>query len=88
MNIFPSTSPGPDALARNGRQANPALTQPALAPDIQVQIGRRLVAAYDHVLHQPVPDRFLLLLDELDRKNQGESDGLPDAGPDSRGGST
>ena len=88
MNISPSTSDGPDVLARNGGQALPASQQPALAPDIQVQIGRRLVAAYDHVLHQPVPDRFRLLLDELDRKSQDESDALPDAGPGNKGDST
>src|SRR6202453_3496811 len=38
----------------------------ALAPHVQEQIGRRLAAAYDEVLRQPVPERFLLLLDQLD----------------------
>jgi Anti-sigma factor NepR len=42
---------------------------PSLAPEIQAQIGRRLTAAYDDVLQQPVPDRFRLLLDELDKKS-------------------
>ena len=44
----------------------------ALAPHVQEQIGRRLAAAYDEVLRQPVPERFLLLLDRLD---QGHHDG-------------
>ena len=81
MNISPSTPEGSDGLGRIDGQANPALVPPSLSPDVQVQIGRRLVAAYDHVLHQPVPDRFRLLLDELDRKSQdGSQDASKDAG--------
>ena len=45
-----------------------------LAPDLQAQIGRRLMALYDDVLQQPVPDRFRQLLNELDQKT-----GLPEA---------
>ena len=39
----------------------------ALAPHVQEQIGRQLAAAYDEVLRQPIPERFLLLLDQLDQ---------------------
>lgn len=39
-----------------------------LAPEIQAQIGSRLMAACDDVLHQSVPERFRLLLDQLDAK--------------------
>lgn len=42
-----------------------------LAFDIQSQIGRQLQAVYDEVLHEPVPDRFLKLLQDLDRKKGG-----------------
>ena len=45
----------------------------ALAPLIQAQIGSRLVAVYNEVLHQPVPDRFRQLLDELDAKTSGKA---------------
>ena len=38
----------------------------ALAPHVQEQIGRRLAAAYDEILRQPIPERFLRLLDQLD----------------------
>ncbi len=38
-----------------------------LETDLQAQIGRQLRAIYDGVLSQPVPDRFLELLDQLDR---------------------
>ena len=44
---------------------------PKLALDIQSQIGRQLQAAYDEVLHEPVPARFLKLLRDLDRKKGG-----------------
>lgn len=39
----------------------------ALAPHVQEQIGRRLAAAYDEILRQPIPERFLRLLDQLDQ---------------------
>jgi hypothetical protein len=39
----------------------------ALAPHVQEQIGRRLAAVYDEVLRQPIPERFLRLLDQLDQ---------------------
>ena len=34
-------------------------------------IGRKLKAFYDDVASEPVPDRFLALLDALDRVEQG-----------------
>ena len=40
-----------------------------LPSPIQAQIGRRLAAIYDEVLHQPIPDRFRLLLDELENSS-------------------
>jgi hypothetical protein len=36
--------------------------------DLQVQIGRQLRAVYDEVVSEGVPDRFLRLLEELERK--------------------
>ena len=41
---------------------------PPLAADVQSHIGRELQAIFDEVLHEPVPDRFLKLLQELDHK--------------------
>ena len=35
-------------------------------PDVTDQIGRQLRSVYDDVLAQPVPDRFLDLLKDLD----------------------
>ena len=37
-----------------------------LDPDIQKQIGRMLKAAYDQVAREPVPDKFLSLLQQLE----------------------
>jgi hypothetical protein len=39
-----------------------------LDPDVQAHIGRQLRAGYVDSLNQPVPDRFLELLAELDRR--------------------
>ncbi len=43
-------------------------TAPGLPLDAQNKIGQRLKAIYDDVLQQPVPDRFVQLLKELDGK--------------------
>lgn len=37
-----------------------------LDTDVQAHIGRQLRAGYTDILNQPVPDRFLDLLAELD----------------------
>ena len=39
-----------------------------LDQDVQSHIGRQLRAGYVDILNQPVPDRFLDLLAELDRR--------------------
>jgi hypothetical protein len=47
--------------------------KPSMHVQIQDHIGRQLRAVYDDVLNQPVPDRLLELLEELDRgKKDGE----------------
>ena len=43
-------------------------------PDLQAHIGRQLRAMYDTVVNQPVPDRFLELLNKLDEKTGGTKD--------------
>lgn len=56
---------GPETPAPlGGRRNHP------LAPHVQEQIGRRLAAVYDEVLRQPIPERFLLLLDQLDEMSR------------------
>ena len=39
-----------------------------LDTEVQAHIGRQLRAGYVDILNQPVPDRFLELLAELDRR--------------------
>jgi hypothetical protein len=40
--------------------------------ELQAHIGRKLKAAYDDILGQPVPDRFLELLKALEEKEKGQ----------------
>ena len=50
-------------MVETGRRNKP----PALPADVQVKIGEKLKALYDDVVRQPVPDRFMDLLAELDK---------------------
>jgi len=59
-------------LEDQGEVFLPAATV-ALGPELQAHIGRQLRAVYDEVAQQPVPDRFLQLLDELERKQAHKS---------------
>jgi hypothetical protein len=56
-------------------QARPAAPPPEgrIEPDIQDHIGRQLRAVYNEVLDEPVPDRFLRLLADLESKRGTKS---------------
>jgi hypothetical protein len=41
-----------------------------LDPRVRTHIGRKIKAVYDEVLQEPVPDRFVNLLDELSKKER------------------
>ena len=56
----------PDAAATEASAA-PDDTKPATA-DVQAYIGRQLRAVYDDVVKQPIPDRFLALMEQLEGK--------------------
>jgi|HubBroStandDraft_4_1064222.scaffolds.fasta_scaffold945962_2 hypothetical protein len=45
----------------------------ALDPALQAHIGRQLRLVYDEVANEPVPDRFLKLLKELERDKADDS---------------
>ena len=47
--------------------------KPQLSPDIQAKIGQQLRKIYDDMVNQGVPDRFVDLLDRLDKQNDSES---------------
>ena len=44
-----------------------------LEADLQAHIGRQLRAVYEEVVNEPVPERFLRLLEELERKKAERS---------------
>ena len=56
---------GPD-----GPHASPDADK-GLSPNLQAHIGRHLRAAFDEVAREPIPDRLLQLLKDLER-NGGE----------------
>jgi len=47
---------------------SPAAGAQRLEPDVQAHLGRQLRAVYDEMASEPVPDRFIQLLEALERK--------------------
>jgi hypothetical protein len=47
-----------------------ARTQGRLGRDVQAKIGHQLRAIYDDVVKEGVPDRFVELLQRLDKKDE------------------
>ncbi len=45
--------------------------EPVLPPHVATYLGEQLRAFYSHLISEPVPDRFVQLLDQLDRKGSG-----------------
>ena len=60
---------GHDDKARNNRRNGHAYARDAgnVDPRVQTEIGKHLRAVYDDVINEPVPDRFLELLAQLER---------------------
>lgn len=48
---------------------------PALPPELQGQIGKKLREAYTELVTEPVPDKFLQLLQQLKNKEAQEQGG-------------
>ena len=65
------------ASVREGEWMTQRKPENKLDPDVQAHIGRQLRAGYVDILNQPVPDRFLELLAELDTR-EGEADRTSD----------
>ena len=63
------------------REKSGEIEPPALDAHVQSHIGRRLRSLFDEVATAPVPDRFLFLLDQLERGN-GAGDAKIGPGPD------
>jgi hypothetical protein len=64
-------SPVIQAETPQGSQA----ARTGLDAEVQAHIGRQLRAVYDDVANEPIPDKFLALLRELDQKRDGKRDG-------------
>ncbi len=71
----------PDVDATKADENGPAMQDGADAgrggerpgsTDVQAYIGRQLRAVYDDVVKQPIPDRFLALMKQLE--DQGRQD--------------
>lgn len=63
-------------IQQTGSMAKPGAPpsiQSGLEPELQDHIGMQLRAVYNEVLNEPVPDRFLKLLAELERKQATKS---------------
>lgn len=51
--------------------------RPRLAPPAQNALGRELKAMYDQIVSEPVPERFIRLLDQLECAESGEGNRKP-----------
>jgi len=56
----PAQADSPDRKAAKGR----------VDPKFQAEIGKQLRALYDEVVKEPIPDRFVELLDRLDSSSE------------------
>ena len=73
-NTTPTRGAKGDAPARSRRR--PPKNGASVQMQVQDHIGRQMRAVYDDLLSQPVPDRFLELLQQLDDtgKPEGKTD--------------
>jgi hypothetical protein len=56
----------------NKTEFEPVYNEATLGREIQTKIGEQLRAMYDDVVGQGVPDRFVELLQRLEKKDDGE----------------
>jgi hypothetical protein len=59
-----------NAMSDGSRSNEGAADFGHLDPRVRTHIGRKIKAVYDEILQEPVPDRFLNLLDELSKKER------------------
>jgi hypothetical protein len=55
------------ATSGQARQGASLSTEEGLSPNLQAHIGRHLRAVFDEVAREPIPDRLLQLLKDLER---------------------
>ena len=70
----PEPEQGGDDMVMHSDNNAYALVDPILEPavDLAIQnhLGRKLKASYDELVRQPVPDKFRLLLEVLERQEK------------------
>ena len=61
----------------SGRKTRPkaSIRKDGAAANVESHIGKQLKAVYDDVLNQPIPDRFLDLLSQLESKTGSKESG-------------
>ena len=57
---------------KDGAKLGPISTNVALPPELQGQLGKRLRESYSDLVKQPIPDKFLVLLEELKKSEPTE----------------
>ena len=57
---------------KDGTNLGQVKTMAALPPALQGQLGKRLRESYSELVKQPVPDKFLMLLEELKKSEPKE----------------
>ena len=57
---------------KDGAKVDSMDTTVALPPELQGQLGKRLRESYSELVNQPIPDKFLLLLEELKKSEPTE----------------
>ena len=62
----------PDALEDLLNATGDPGPEPTLPPHVATFLGEQLQAFYAHLVSEPVPDRFVQLLAQLDRKRSGQ----------------
>ena len=55
------------ATSNQNRQGVSLSAEEGLSPNLQAHIGRHLRAVFDEVAREPIPDRLLQLLKDLER---------------------
>lgn len=55
-----------------GQRRDPSAAKGGVSPEFQAHIGLQLRAVYETMIAEPVPDRFLKLLEELDHRKAEE----------------
>lgn len=67
----------PEAAAPKDKNSKPNMLEAMTPPvpvdrKIQTHLGRTLKASYEELIRQPVPDRFIELLKELEAQEDGK----------------